>query len=55
MLFSRSLLVLIVFAAAASATGPIEFTVGSTKYTGRVDGQTIRGTSADGKPWTAKR
>jgi precorrin-6B methylase 2 len=33
----------------------IEFTVGSTKYTGRVDGQTIRGTSADGKPWTATK
>jgi precorrin-6B methylase 2 len=32
----------------------IEFTVGKTKYTGRVDGQTIRGT-VDGKPWTATK
>ena len=32
MLFSRSLLVLIVFAAAASATGPIKFTVGSFTF-----------------------
>ena len=33
----------------------IEFTVGGTKYTGRVDGQTIRGTGDDGKPWTATK
>ena len=33
----------------------IEFTVGSVKYTGRVDGRTIRGTTSDGKPWTATR
>jgi hypothetical protein len=32
MLFSRSLLVLMVFAAAAFATGPIEFTVGSFTF-----------------------
>jgi hypothetical protein len=33
----------------------IEFSVGGTKYTGRVDGKTIRGTGADGKPWTATK
>ena len=33
----------------------IEFSVGGTKYSGRVDGQTIRGTGADGKPWTATK
>jgi len=33
----------------------IEFSVGGTKYSGRVDGQTIRGTGADGKPWTANK
>lgn len=32
----------------------IEFTVGNTKYSGRVDGNTIRGTSG-GAPWTATR
>jgi precorrin-6B methylase 2 len=32
----------------------IEFTVGSTKYTGHVEGNTIRGTSG-GAPWTATR
>ena len=34
----------------------IEFTVGKVKYTGHVDGQTIRGTTSDGnKPWTASK
>ena len=32
----------------------IEFTVGTAKYSGRVDGNTIRGTTA-GAPWTATR
>jgi hypothetical protein len=33
----------------------VEFTAGTTKYTGRVDGQTIRGTGANGSPWTATK
>ena len=33
----------------------IEFTVGTTKYGGRVDGQTIRGTGANGSAWTATK
>jgi precorrin-6B methylase 2 len=33
----------------------IAFTVGATKYTGRVDGNTMRGTMAGGASWTATR
>lgn len=33
----------------------IEFAVGSTKYRGRVDGKTIRGTIGNGTPFTATR
>jgi SAM-dependent methyltransferase len=33
----------------------IAFTVGNVRYTGRVDGETIRGTMTGGGPWTATR
>lgn len=33
----------------------ISFTVGASKYTGRVDGNTMRGTMAGGGAWTATR
>jgi hypothetical protein len=33
----------------------ITFTVGKTKYTGRVNGKTIQGTAAGGAAWTATR
>lgn len=33
----------------------IEFNVGGQKYTGTVDGHTIRGTSGNGQSWTATR
>jgi precorrin-6B methylase 2 len=33
----------------------IEFTVGGQKYTGTVEGNSMKGTSADGQTWTATR
>jgi precorrin-6B methylase 2 len=33
----------------------IEFSVGGQKYTGTVDGDSMKGTSADGQSWTATR
>jgi precorrin-6B methylase 2 len=33
----------------------IEFTVGGQKYTGTVDGNSMKGTSANGQSWTATR
>ena len=33
----------------------IGFTLGTTRYEGRVDGDTMQGTLPDGSPWTARR